>query len=65
MREQVAEASRRCAAAGLLIGTAGNISARVGEYIAVTATGVVLAEATAEQVSVVDLDGNVVDGSVF
>jgi L-fuculose-phosphate aldolase len=62
-REQVAGACRRLAAEGLVVGTAGNVSARAGDRVAVTATGMVLADATPEQVTVVDLaDGRVVDG---
>jgi L-fuculose-phosphate aldolase len=61
-REQVAAAARRLAADGLVHGTSGNLSARSGEHVAVTPTGAVLAELEAEQVTVVDLDGRVVDG---
>jgi L-fuculose-phosphate aldolase len=61
-RRQVAEASRRLAAEGLLIGTAGNVSARAGDRVAITPTGAILAELEPADVSVVDLDGNVVDG---
>lgn len=63
-RAAVADACRRLGAEGLLIGTAGNVSLRVGERVAVTATGAVLAELTADQVTVVDLeDGKVVAGT--
>lgn len=62
--EAVASASRRLAAEGLLIGTAGNVSVRVGDQVAVTATGVVLSEATPDDITVVDLDGNVVSGEL-
>ena len=44
--------------------TSGNVSARDGDRIAVTPTGGVLAELTAEQIAVVDLDGAVVEGSL-
>ncbi|NNH72602.1 class II aldolase/adducin family protein [Nocardia uniformis] len=63
-RAQVAAASRRLAEAGLLIGTAGNVSLRAGDLIAVTATGTVLADTTADQVTVVDLDGSVIAGNL-
>jgi len=63
-RAAVASACRRLGAEGLLIGTAGNVSLRVGERVAITATGAVLAELTAEQVTVVDLDGKVVGGAL-
>jgi L-fuculose-phosphate aldolase len=56
-REGVARAARRLADAGLVIGTAGNLSARTGELVAITPTGATLATLAAEQVAVVDLDG--------
>jgi L-fuculose-phosphate aldolase len=61
-REAVAAAARRLASQGLVLGTAGNVSARAGELVAVTPTGAVLAELQAEQVVVVDLDGATVHG---
>ncbi|MFJ9711746.1 class II aldolase/adducin family protein [Streptomyces sp. NPDC101234] len=63
-RAAVADACRRLGAAGLLIGTAGNVSVRVGDRVAVTATGAVLAQLTAGQVTVVDLDGVTVAGTL-
>ena len=62
LREAVAAAARRLAARGLVHGTAGNVSARAGDAIAVTPTGAVLEELTAEQVTVVDRDGAVLEG---
>jgi len=64
LRAAVAEAARRLAEEGLLIGTAGNVSARDGDRVAVTATGVVLAECAPDDVTVVSLDGTVVEGSL-
>jgi len=61
-REAVAAAARRLASAGLVLGTAGNVSARAGELVAVTPTGAVLAELEAEQVVIVDLEGRTVAG---
>ncbi|WP_040805680.1 class II aldolase/adducin family protein [Nocardia concava] len=63
-RAAVAAAAQRLAAAGLLIGTAGNVSLKVGEHVAVTATGVRLAEAGPEHVTVVDAAGRVVAGEL-
>ena len=65
-RAAVAAAARRLASEGLLIGTAGNVSAAVPatELVAVTATGVVLAECAPEDVTVVDRDGNVIEGDL-
>ena len=63
-REAVAAASRHLAQKGLVIGTAGNISARKGDLVAVTPTGADLSTVTAEMVTVIDLDGEVVDGDL-
>ncbi|MFF4584939.1 class II aldolase/adducin family protein [Streptomyces sp. NPDC001388] len=62
-RTAVADACRRLGAEGLLIGTAGNVSVRVADRVAVTATGAVLADLTPDQVTVVDLDGKTVAGT--
>ena len=48
----------------LLVGTAGNVSVRDGDRVAVTGTGVVLGDCTAGDVTVVSLDGRVLDGSL-
>ena len=63
-RERVAAASRRLAAEGLTPGTAGNVSARHEDRVAISPTGAVLAQLQAEDVSVVDLNGNQVGGSL-
>src|SRR5215208_3364605 len=63
-REQVASASRRLAAEGLVLGTAGNVSARAGEHVAITPTGAELASLEAEDVTVVALNGAVVAGTL-
>ncbi|WP_065570112.1 class II aldolase/adducin family protein [Microbacterium oleivorans] len=64
LRASVAAASRTLAGHGLLIGTAGNVSVRAGDVVAVTATGVVLGEATVDDVTVVDLDGTAIEGDL-
>jgi len=63
-RQAVAEASRRLAEAGLLIGTAGNVSVRIGDAVAVTATGAVLEHLTPDEVTVVGLDGGLLAGDL-
>jgi len=62
LRGDVAQACRELAASGLVIGSAGNVSARSGELVAVTPTGGRLASMTADRVAVVDLDGALVAG---
>ena len=47
-----------------MLGTAGNVSARAGERVAITPTGAVLADLDAADVSVVDLDGALVEGEL-
>ena len=61
-REQVAVVARRLAAEGLVLGTAGNVSQRAGDSVAVSPTGAVLAELEAADVCVVDLAGRRLDG---
>jgi L-fuculose-phosphate aldolase len=63
-REQVAAASRRLAAEGVVLGTAGNVSARAGGHVAITPTGAELASLTADDVTVVALNGAVVAGTL-
>jgi L-fuculose-phosphate aldolase len=61
-RERVAAAARRLAAEGLVLGTAGNVSERAGDMVAITPTGAALEDLTAEQIAVVDRTGEHVDG---
>jgi L-fuculose-phosphate aldolase len=60
----VAASCRRLAAEGLVPGTAGNVSMRAGDHVAITPTGAVLSELEPEEVTVVDIGGRVVDGSL-
>jgi L-fuculose-phosphate aldolase len=60
-REAVAECARRTVADGLVVGTSGNISVRVGGRIAITPTGVPYDRLTPDQVGVHDLDGTAID----
>jgi L-fuculose-phosphate aldolase len=60
---ELVQACRRLADAGLVVGTAGNVSVRVGERVSLTAKGVALGEVTSDDVAVTDLDGNVLAGS--
>jgi L-fuculose-phosphate aldolase len=63
-RSAVAQAARRLAEEGLLIGTSGNVSARVDRHVAVTATGADLSRVTPAEVTVVDLAGRLVAGEL-
>ena len=59
----MAAAARRLAGEGLVLGTAGNISERDGDRIAITPTGAVLENLTAGEVVVIDADGRQLDGA--
>ncbi|MFW0789911.1 class II aldolase/adducin family protein [Gordonia sp. CPCC 205333] len=59
----VATAARLLGAEGLVIGSAGNISVRVGELVAITATGIELAKADPSAITIVDLAGNTIAGT--
>ena len=61
-RKRVVAVSRELAQRGLVLGTAGNVSAREGDRVAITPTGAVLSELQAGDVAVVDLDGAQLDG---
>jgi L-fuculose-phosphate aldolase len=62
LRNEVAEACAMLARAGLVVGAAGNVSARDGDLVAVTPTGARLAAIDAGDVAIVDLEGTLVDG---
>jgi L-fuculose-phosphate aldolase len=64
-RERIAAAARRLAGDGQVTGTAGNLSERAGELVAVTPTGAALESLEPGQVAVVDLDGEQVDGDLL
>ncbi|MEW6442274.1 MAG: class II aldolase/adducin family protein [bacterium] len=61
LREQVVEAARRMAACGLVVGTAGNVSARVPgqEVFVITPSSLAYSEMTAADTVIVDLAGKV------
>lgn len=64
MRQEVAEACRRLADAGLVTGTSGNVSARAEGLIAITPTGAVLGQLDAQDIAVVDAEGSVRAGGL-
>lgn len=63
-RELVTRYARRLAADGLSVGTAGNLSARSGDLVAVTPSALDYAELAPELVPVVDLEGDTVEGEL-
>jgi L-fuculose-phosphate aldolase len=60
-RTAIVEAGRRLRAAGLISGTAGNISVRIGDRIAITPSGLDCGALAPEWIGVHDLDGAPVD----
>lgn len=62
LRAAVAAASRRLAAEGLMVGTSGNVSCRSGDRVAVTPSGMDLAECRLDDITVVSLSGRVLAG---
>lgn len=60
-RRQVVETCRRAVEDRLVIGTAGNVSVRVGDLVAVTPSGLDYGELTPELVGVHELDGTAVE----
>jgi L-fuculose-phosphate aldolase len=63
-RAQLAAACHRVAARGLVTGTAGNLSIRAGDQVVITPTGGVLEELTPEMMTVIDFDGEIVEGDL-
>jgi L-fuculose-phosphate aldolase len=63
-RAAVADGARRLASDGFVAGTSGNVSARFGGLIAITPTGASLATVEADDITVVDIEGAVVDGAL-
>jgi L-fuculose-phosphate aldolase len=60
-REEIVRACRKLSAAGLVVGTAGNVSVLSGDLVAVTPSGVDYAELAARDVGVHRLDGTPVE----
>jgi len=65
LRAGVVEACRELAGAGLVLGSAGNVSARAGDLVVVTPTGAQLATVAEDELAVVGLDGTLVDGPLL
>lgn len=63
LRRELCEYGRRAAALGLVIGTSGNLSAREGDLVVVTPSGVALDRLSPEDCPVIDLRGRVVAGT--
>jgi L-fuculose-phosphate aldolase len=62
LREELAETLRRMAAGGLVLGAAGNVSARAGELVAVSPSRLWYDSLRPEDVCLVEPDGALVEG---
>lgn len=64
-RSRICKVAHQLADEGLVMGTVGNLSVRIGEHVAVTATGTTLATLEPGQITVLSLaDGRVLDGGL-
>lgn len=61
VREEIVQACRKLSANGLIQGTSGNISVRVGDIVAITPSGLDYGALTPELVGVHQIDGTPVD----
>ncbi len=64
LRDDLAATCRALAAEGLVTGTSGNLSCRADQGVLISPTGAELGELQAEQIPLVDLDGQMVDGEL-
>ena len=62
-RTQVVDTARRLVTSGLCLGTAGNVSARVGDRVLITPSGVGVDALSPGSICVTDLEGNLIEGS--
>ncbi|MEV7994650.1 class II aldolase/adducin family protein [Streptomyces sp. NPDC086077] len=62
--EELVATARRTVSEGLVVGTSGNVSVRVGDMVLVTPSGVPYDQLTPDDVTAVDLDGRQVRGTL-
>jgi L-fuculose-phosphate aldolase len=65
LREEIAGVCRRMSESGLVVGTSGNVSARVQSGVLVTPSGLDYAALEPEDVVLVDLEGRVLEGDLL
>ncbi|MCH5673059.1 class II aldolase/adducin family protein [Streptomyces gilvus] len=63
--EELVATARRTVADGLVVGTSGNVSARVGDTVLVTPTGVPYDRLAPDDITGVDLDGRQILGTLI
>ena len=64
IRQEIVRVCRELSAAGLVVGTAGNVSVRSGQLVAVTPSGLEYADMSADLVGVHRLDGTPVEAAL-
>jgi L-fuculose-phosphate aldolase len=64
LREELAATCRALAGEGLVTGTSGNLSCRAGEGVLISATGAALGQLDVDQIPLVNLEGEVIDGDL-
>ena len=64
LRQQVADACRHLSRNGLVVGTAGNVSVRVGDHVVISPSGVDYERMRAQDVGVHDLAGDPVEAEL-
>ena len=64
VRQEIVRVCRELSAAGLVVGTAGNVSVRSGDLVAVTPSGLEYADMSANVVGVHRLDGTPVEAAL-
>jgi L-fuculose-phosphate aldolase len=64
-RLQVAKTALALLRTGLVVNTSGNVSIRVGDAVAITPSGCSYENLTAEDVLVLDMEGNPIDGDLL
>ena len=64
-RLQVAQTARALLRTGLVVNTSGNVSIRVDDHVVITPSGRSYEELGAEDILVVDLDGEPTDGDLL
>ncbi|MFZ0384196.1 MAG: class II aldolase/adducin family protein [Solirubrobacteraceae bacterium] len=64
LREELAATCRALAQEGLVTGTSGNLSCRGGDGVLISPTGAELGQLQADQIPLVDFDGELLDGEL-
>ena len=64
-RTEVADTARALLESGLVVNTSGNVSVRIDDHIVITPSGCSYDKLTADDIVVLDTEGNLVDGDLL